>query len=150
MNCFRTRPTWMNEEREVIGNVPLSTIMLPGTHNAGAFDTDDSVKRFLIATPRNISLKCQLIICSEWKLPCQKIHSDPEWRCLDSIDLWHTIFGPQSWIYRGYSWKVLDHAWFCKNESTSQGKNFERNFFCECFTRPHCCSISWQLTVKSV
>lgn len=44
MNCLRIRPTWMNEERQVIGDVPLSTIMLPGTHNSGAYDTDDSVR----------------------------------------------------------------------------------------------------------
>jgi len=44
MNCLRIRPTWMNEEREVIGDVPLSTIMLPGTHNSGAYDTNDSVR----------------------------------------------------------------------------------------------------------
>ncbi len=43
MNCLRIRPTWMNEEREVIGDVPLSTLMLPGTHNSGAYEVDESV-----------------------------------------------------------------------------------------------------------
>ena len=44
LNCLRIRPTWMNEERDVIGDVPLSTLMLPGTHNAGAYKVDDNVR----------------------------------------------------------------------------------------------------------
>ena len=45
LNCLRIRPTWMNEEREVIGDVPLSTLMIPGTHNSGAYEVDESVRK---------------------------------------------------------------------------------------------------------
>ena len=37
MNCLLIRPRWMWEERDVIGNVPLHSLMLPGTHNSGSF-----------------------------------------------------------------------------------------------------------------
>jgi len=34
----------MNEERDVIGDVPLSTLMIPGTHNSGAYEVDETVR----------------------------------------------------------------------------------------------------------
>ena len=37
MNCLLIRPRWMWEERDVIGNTPLHSLMLPGTHNSGSF-----------------------------------------------------------------------------------------------------------------
>ena len=33
------------KEREVIGDVPLSTLMIPGTHNSGAYEVDESVRK---------------------------------------------------------------------------------------------------------
>ena len=43
VNCIRLRPTWMFEDRNVIGDVPLHSLMIPGTHNAGAYDTNFGV-----------------------------------------------------------------------------------------------------------
>ena len=37
MNCLLIRPRWMWEERDIIGNTPLHSHMLPGTHNSGSF-----------------------------------------------------------------------------------------------------------------
>ena len=37
MNCLLIRPRWMWEEKDVIGNVPLHSLMIPGTHNSGSF-----------------------------------------------------------------------------------------------------------------
>ena len=33
----------MNDERDTIGDIPLSTLMLPGTHNSGAYEVDETV-----------------------------------------------------------------------------------------------------------
>jgi len=38
VNCMRLRPNWMYEDRHVIGDMPLHSLMIPGTHNAGAYD----------------------------------------------------------------------------------------------------------------
>lgn len=43
-NTFRTRPHWMRELRNVIGDVPLTSMMIPGTHDAGAFMEYDPVR----------------------------------------------------------------------------------------------------------
>ena len=43
VNCIRLRPTWMYEDRHVIGDIPLHSLMIPGTHNAGAYDTNFGV-----------------------------------------------------------------------------------------------------------
>ena len=37
MNCLLIRPRWMWEEKDVIGNMPLNSLMIPGTHNSGSF-----------------------------------------------------------------------------------------------------------------
>ena len=37
MNCLQIRPRWMWEERDVIGNMPLNSLMIPGTHNSGSY-----------------------------------------------------------------------------------------------------------------
>ena len=36
-NCLKIYPTWMNDLKDVIGDTPLTSIMIPGTHNAGAW-----------------------------------------------------------------------------------------------------------------
>lgn len=36
-NQFRIRPHWMRELRNVIGDIPLTSLMIPGTHDAGAW-----------------------------------------------------------------------------------------------------------------
>lgn len=36
-NCFRTFPTWQNDIKERIGMKPLHSLMIPGTHNSGAW-----------------------------------------------------------------------------------------------------------------
>eukprot|EP00092_Neocalanus_flemingeri_P011157 GFUD01012019.1.p1 GENE.GFUD01012019.1~~GFUD01012019.1.p1 ORF type:complete len:456 (-),score=118.95 GFUD01012019.1:61-1428(-) len=48
VNCVKTQPVWMWEMKEHIGSIPLHALMIPGTHNAGAYDkftayTDDTV-----------------------------------------------------------------------------------------------------------
>lgn len=35
--CLRIYPTWMNDLKNEIKNTPLSSLMIPGTHNAGAW-----------------------------------------------------------------------------------------------------------------
>ena len=42
-NCIRVRPEWMYEDRHIIGDIPLHALMLPGTHNSGAYDIDFGV-----------------------------------------------------------------------------------------------------------
>eukprot|EP00095_Tigriopus_kingsejongensis_P009839 maker-scaffold21_size687808-snap-gene-4.9 protein:Tk09839 transcript:maker-scaffold21_size687808-snap-gene-4.9-mRNA-1 annotation:"hypothetical protein DAPPUDRAFT_220083" len=34
INCLKTRPRWMTKMREYIGFLPISQLMLPGTHNS--------------------------------------------------------------------------------------------------------------------
>ncbi|CAG7827403.1 unnamed protein product [Allacma fusca] len=36
-NCLRLYPTWMNDLKDIIGNKPLRKLMIPGTHDAGAW-----------------------------------------------------------------------------------------------------------------
>ena len=65
-NCIRVRPEWMYEHRHVIGEIPLhgntfkkffitlcnivffrdfAALMLPGTHNSGAYDVNFGVSK---------------------------------------------------------------------------------------------------------
>ncbi len=48
MNCLLIRPRWMWEERDVIGNMPLNNIMIPGTHNSGSYIPKGSNVSFLL------------------------------------------------------------------------------------------------------
>lgn len=48
VNCIKTQPVWMWEMKEHIGSIPLHALMIPGTHNSGAYDkftaySDDTV-----------------------------------------------------------------------------------------------------------
>lgn len=36
-DCLSIHPTWMNDLKNEISNVPLSSLMIPGTHNAGSW-----------------------------------------------------------------------------------------------------------------
>ena len=47
MNCLLIRPRWMWEERDVIGNIPLNNLMIPGTHNSGSYIPKGSNVSFL-------------------------------------------------------------------------------------------------------
>ena len=40
-NCLKLRPRWMWRERGVIGDIPLHALMIPGSHNAGAYKITD-------------------------------------------------------------------------------------------------------------
>jgi len=39
-NCIRVRPQWMFEDRHIVGDIPLHALMIPGTHNSGAYDVN--------------------------------------------------------------------------------------------------------------
>ncbi|CAG7786245.1 unnamed protein product [Allacma fusca] len=43
-NCLRLYPDWMNRMKGVIGNKPLRKLMIPGTHNAGAWIVYDGTQ----------------------------------------------------------------------------------------------------------
>ena len=48
VNCIKIQPVWMWEMRDDIDSIPLHGLMIPGTHNSGAYDkftayTDDTV-----------------------------------------------------------------------------------------------------------
>lgn len=48
INCIKIQPQWMWNMKNVIGSMPLHSLMIPGTHNSGAYDsltsfTDDNV-----------------------------------------------------------------------------------------------------------
>lgn len=36
-NCIPSRPFWMAQHKQTIGSKPLSSLMLPGTHNSGSY-----------------------------------------------------------------------------------------------------------------
>jgi hypothetical protein len=36
-NCLKLYPNWMNDLKDTIGETPLTSLMIPGTHNAGAW-----------------------------------------------------------------------------------------------------------------
>ena len=48
MNCLLIRPRWMWEERDVIGDIPLNALMIPGTHNSGSYIPKGSNVSFMI------------------------------------------------------------------------------------------------------
>lgn len=37
MTCYRIFPTWMNDIREVIGNLKINDLLIPGTHDSGSY-----------------------------------------------------------------------------------------------------------------
>ena len=48
LNCVKTEPGWMWEMREYIRSLPIHALMIPGTHNSGAYDrftsySDDTI-----------------------------------------------------------------------------------------------------------
>ncbi|CAG7653048.1 unnamed protein product [Allacma fusca] len=60
-NCLRLYPTWMNDIRDIIGNKPLRKLMIPGTHDAGAwivydgsFASDGILARFTYTQEEHI------------------------------------------------------------------------------------------------
>jgi len=40
-NCLQIYPSWMEDLRDVIGEMPLHGLMLPGTHNSGSWKEYD-------------------------------------------------------------------------------------------------------------
>lgn len=46
VNCLRLRPNWMYEDRHLLGEMPMHALMLPGTHNSGAYDINVRVGIF--------------------------------------------------------------------------------------------------------
>jgi hypothetical protein len=40
-NAFRIWPIWMREIKDVIGNIPLYSLMIPGSHDAGSWQEYD-------------------------------------------------------------------------------------------------------------
>ena len=54
-NCIRVRPQWMYEDRHIVGDIPLHALMIPGTHNSGAYDVNFgvSILTYLLSTMGN-------------------------------------------------------------------------------------------------
>ena len=50
-NCLKLRPRWMWRERGAIGDIPLHALMIPGSHNAGAYKIIDVSPRCVPETP---------------------------------------------------------------------------------------------------
>jgi len=65
-NCFRKYPRWMNQLKEEIGNVPLHSLMIPGTHDAGAIREYDG--------HGSENLDVRYSVCQEEQLYRQFIH----------------------------------------------------------------------------
>lgn len=42
INCIKIQPQWMWNMKKVIGSMPLHSLMIPGTHNSGAYDSLNS------------------------------------------------------------------------------------------------------------
>jgi len=42
VNCIQTQPQWMLEMEDDIGSIPLHSLMIPGTHNSGAYERFNS------------------------------------------------------------------------------------------------------------
>jgi len=40
-NCLQIYPTWMQDSKDIIGDTPLHNLMIPGTHNSGAWKEYD-------------------------------------------------------------------------------------------------------------
>ena len=47
-NCFELNPSWMWKDRDVIGDIPLRKLMIPGTHNSGSYITTNVSLPFMI------------------------------------------------------------------------------------------------------
>jgi hypothetical protein len=65
-NCFRKYPQWMNELSGIIGDVPLHSLMIPGTHDAGAIREYDG------HLSEDITVKYS--VCQEEQLYRQFLH----------------------------------------------------------------------------
>ena len=65
-NCFRKYPTWMNDLKDIIGDIPLHSLMIPGTHDAGAIQEYDPVA----SDPLNVRYS----VCQEEQLYRQFVH----------------------------------------------------------------------------
>ncbi|XP_046652432.1 PI-PLC X domain-containing protein 1-like isoform X1 [Daphnia pulicaria] len=59
-NCIKLRPSWMWQNREKLGSVPLYQLFLPGTHNSGSYrpynghSSDTVFMRYLICQDEDI------------------------------------------------------------------------------------------------
>ncbi|CAL8118844.1 unnamed protein product [Orchesella dallaii] len=65
-NTLRIRPHWMRELRNVIGDIPLTSLMIPGTHDAGAYMEYDHI--------RCENIYVRYYICQEDSIYDQLVH----------------------------------------------------------------------------
>lgn len=39
-NCLKTQPTWMKDRKHMLGNLTMSQVFLPGTHDSASYDEE--------------------------------------------------------------------------------------------------------------
>ena len=60
VDCLRTRPTWMRDHGDVLGDVAVADLLLPGTHNSGSYRhyhgrrADSVLARYLICQEEDV------------------------------------------------------------------------------------------------
>ena len=89
-NCIRVRPQWMYEDRHIIGDIPLHALMIPGTHNSGAYDTEFGVsgilKKVLI-----IFFNIAYLEIGQFEY-YEKVFHKSRRRCLEPTFIWYPLF----------------------------------------------------------
>lgn len=46
-SCFKTNPTWMYDMKGLLENVQIKQMFIPGTHDSGAYVTDDKKQNLI-------------------------------------------------------------------------------------------------------
>ena len=59
-SLYSSNPTWMKDFIKEIGDIPLSQLSIPGSHDSGTYNFDSSSKIFSMAKAQNVSLTQQL------------------------------------------------------------------------------------------
>lgn len=97
--CLKTQPTWMKERKDILGNLTMSQIFLPGTHDSASYDEGS----------RKINIVSNFAITQDTNILGQLIHGV---RYLDirigrypeTEEIWWTNHGP---FYRSVSLKTV-------------------------------------------
>jgi len=55
-SSFKLYPRWMNEFKEVIGDIPLTSLMIPGSHDAGSYQSFEEEERLFTLQAKDIYL----------------------------------------------------------------------------------------------
>jgi len=55
-SSFKIYPRWMNELKDVIGDIPITSLMIPGSHDSGTYQSFEEEERLFTLQAKDIYL----------------------------------------------------------------------------------------------